>query len=93
MFEFPCMSQHHHFLHQLHSFFPTSTSSGATATAQATLASAHVGSRPAEEDTEQDRDKFADKALHKEQVILERKNKTKVMTFPWFGLLNCTVKC
>ena len=60
---------------------PTSTSSGATATAQATLASAHVGSRPAEEDTEQDRDKFADKALHKEQVILERKNKTKVMTF------------
>ena len=71
---------------------PTSTSSGATATAQATLASAHVGSMSAE-DTEQDRDKFADKALHKEQVILERKNKTKVMTFPWFGLLNCTVKC
>lgn len=59
----------------------TSTSSGATATAQATLASAHVGSRPAEEDTEQDRDKFADKALHKEQVILERKNKTKFDIF------------
>ena len=60
------------------STYVTSASSGTPiADVGAESTAAQIGSTSAE-DSEQDRDKFGDKALHQEQLVLERRNKAKV---------------